>query len=232
MDNYFALLCAADYSTLVMTGIDINFTLCLSPLVVLPKGLLPIKIYLNADVEKLEIYKENKGKSGIYIWENKINGNRYIGSSVHLSRRFKSYYNSSHLLKYTNMTIYKALLKYGHSNFSLSIFEYCEPDKCIEREQYYIDFFKPEYNILQTAGSSLGYKHSEEAIEKIITAKTGLRRSPEALAKFVASVMGRKSPMEGKTFRVNEKCLKLKKEKIIQYIRKSGLLYQVVPLKE
>lgn len=130
------------------------------------------------------------------------------------------------------MTIYKAWLKYGHSNFSLSILEYCEPDKCIEREQYYIDFFKPEYNILQTAGSSLGYKHSEEAIEKIITAKTGLRRSPEALAKFVASVMGRKSPMEGKTFRVNEKCLKLKKEKIIQYIRKSGLLYQVVPLKE
>lgn len=31
MYNYFPLLCAADYSTLVMTGIDINFTLCLSP---------------------------------------------------------------------------------------------------------------------------------------------------------------------------------------------------------
>lgn len=67
MYNYFPLLCAADYSTLVMTGIDINFTLCLSPLVVLPKGLLPIKIYVNADVEKLDIYKQNKGKSGIYI---------------------------------------------------------------------------------------------------------------------------------------------------------------------
>lgn len=96
------------------------------------------------------------------------------------------------------MTIYKALLKYGHSNFSLSILEYCEPDKCIEREQYYIDLFKPEYNILQTAGSSLGYKHSEEAIEKIIAAKTGLRRSAEALAKFIAAVTGRKTPMQGK----------------------------------
>lgn len=182
-------------------------------MVVLPKGLLPIKIYVNADVEKLDIYKQNKGKSGIYIWENKINGNRYIGSSVHLTRRFKSYYNSSHWLKYTNMTIYKALLKYGHSNFSLSILEYCEPDKCIEREQYYIDLFKPEYNILQTAGSSLGYKHSEEAIEKIIAAKTGLRRSAEALAKFIAAVTGRKTPMQGKKHsEETKKQIKLKKE--------------------
>lgn len=140
-------------------------------MVVWPKGLFPIKIYANADelahplrgFAKLEIFKENKGKSGIYIWENQINGNRYIGSSVHLTIRFKSYFNSNHLLKYTNMTIYKALLKHGYSIFSLSL-EYCETDKCLEREQYYIDLFKPEYNILQTAGSSLGYKHSEEAI--------------------------------------------------------------------
>jgi len=61
----------------------------------------------------------------------------------------------------------KALLKYGYSNFSLEILEYCDPSKCIEREQYYIDLFEPEYNIFKIAGSSLGLKHTDEAIEKM-----------------------------------------------------------------
>lgn len=68
------------------------------------------------------------------------------------------------------MIICKALLKDGYSNFSFSILEYCEPNKCLDREQYYIDLFRasaPEYNVLQKAGSSLGYKHTEEAIAKI-----------------------------------------------------------------
>jgi group I intron endonuclease len=44
--------------------------------------------------------------------------------------------------------IARALIKYGYSNFQLDILEYCEPTNCIEREQYYIDLLKPEYNIL------------------------------------------------------------------------------------
>ena len=63
--------------------------------------------------------------------------------------------------------MYKALLKYGYSNFRLEILEYCPPDICLEREQYYMDLFKPEYNILKTAGSSLGFKHSEETLKKL-----------------------------------------------------------------
>ena len=64
-----------------------------------------------------------------------------------------------------------ALLKYGYSNFKLEILEYCEPSKCIEREQYYLDLLKPEYNILKTAGSTLGFKHTEETINKFRTRK-------------------------------------------------------------
>lgn len=45
------------------------------------------KLYENADVQKLEVLKENKGKSGVYLWINNINGNKYVGSSVNLSRR-------------------------------------------------------------------------------------------------------------------------------------------------
>jgi len=41
----------------------------------------------------------------------------------------------------------------AHSNFKLEILEYCEADRLIilEREQYYIDLLKPEYNILKIA---------------------------------------------------------------------------------
>ena len=58
-------------------------------------------------------------------------------------------------------------MKYGYGGFSLEILEYCDRDKVIEREQYYIDLLKPEYNILQTAGSSLGFKYSEDTKAKM-----------------------------------------------------------------
>ena len=69
------------------------------------------------------------------------------------------------------MLIYKALLKYGYSNFKLEILEYCEPSQILLREQHYLDLFKSEYNILKIAGSSLGYKHTTEALVKLSTAK-------------------------------------------------------------
>jgi len=59
------------------------------------------------------------------------------------------------------MHICYALLKYGYSNFSLGIIEYCEPEKCLEREDFYLSSLKHEYNILEKAGSPLGRKHSE-----------------------------------------------------------------------
>ena len=75
------------------------------------------------------------------------------------------------------MRINKALLKYGYSGFKLEILEYCDPSKCIEREQYYIDRLKPEYNISLTACASMtGRNHSEETKKKISVSGAGLGR--------------------------------------------------------
>lgn len=71
------------------------------------------------------------------------------------------------------MTISKALLKYGYSNFSLEILEYCNKEDVLLREQYYLDLLKPEYNILKIAGNSFGYKHSPEVLKKMSDAKRG-----------------------------------------------------------
>jgi group I intron endonuclease len=80
------------------------------------------------------------------------------------------YFSLAYLERHLNKgksQIYAALLKYGYSSFSLEILEYCERSLAVSREQYYIDSLTPEYNILKKAGSSLGYRHSEETLEKL-----------------------------------------------------------------
>lgn len=133
---------------------------------------LGIKLYINAYEDRVSILKENKEKSGIYLWKNKQNGNIYIGSSANLRLRISNYFSISYLektIKNNKSKISRAILKYGFSEFSLEILEYCEISELIIREQYYIDLFKPEYNILKKAGSSLGFKHSEETKAKFKT---------------------------------------------------------------
>lgn len=144
--------------------------------------LTPVCLYSDLKAEKALILTENKGKSGVYMWTNKVNGKIYVGSSVDLSKRLRNYFNISYLSDFKDiMIIYKALLAHGFDNFKLEILEYCNSSQLIEREQYYIDILKPEYNILKVAGSSLGVKRSIETIAKIRAG--ALSRTEEALAK-------------------------------------------------
>lgn len=120
------------------------------------------------------IIKNNKNKSGIYKWTNKLTLDTYIGSAVNLSRRFREYTSVNFLLKETlknKSIIYKAILKYGYDNFNIEVLEYCESNILIEREQYYIDKLKPTYNICKIAGSSLGRITNKNTIWKLRFAK-------------------------------------------------------------
>lgn len=123
----------------------------------------PIVIYNNSDLQKDQILKENKNKVVVYRWVNKVNNKTYVGSSVDFTTRLYKYYSLKHLMK-NKTPIHNALVKYGYSNFSLEILEYSNIKDVIEREQYYLNILKPEYNILQNAGSSLGFKHSEKTL--------------------------------------------------------------------
>jgi len=125
-----------------------------------------VVIYDYADKDKLNILADNRNKIGIYRWINKINGNTYIGSSVSISVRMYTYYSLRSLAK-SNRLIDRALLKDGFSNFALEILEYTDKNNVLEKEPYYMDLFKPQYNIVETAGSTLGYKHTQESLEKI-----------------------------------------------------------------
>jgi group I intron endonuclease len=129
------------------------------------------------------------------------------------------------------MVINKALKKYTHSKFSLEILEYCAKSDVIVREQYYFDLLNPEYNILQVAGSSLGFKHSLESLkkfkerkhseetraklskahkgkplsEKALAKLIGRKRSEETKAKMRASALCRLNHNRGKSITVFDK---------------------------
>lgn len=99
----------------------------------------------------------------MYRWVNKVNNKTYISSSINFTNRLYKYYSLKNLMG-NNTPIHNALIKYGYSNFSLEILEYCNIKDIVLREQYYFDKLKPEYNILEKAGSTLGFKHSAETI--------------------------------------------------------------------
>lgn len=125
----------------------------------------PIVVYDNSLIEKAQILKDNQGRAAIYRWVNKDNGKTYIGSTVNLSVRLYKYYSLKHKGE-RKTPIHNALLKYGLDKFKLEILEYCkEGQNPIHREQYYFSKLKPEYNILEEAGSSLGFKHREETLD-------------------------------------------------------------------
>lgn len=129
-------------------------------------------------MEKAKILEENKDKAGVYRWINKINDKTYIGSSIQLRIRFYRYYNVAYLERNLNMPICQALLKYGYSNFSLEILEYCDPADTLRREGYYIAELKPDYNILQsTSLPRLGVKHTDISLAKISKGLKGLAKT-------------------------------------------------------
>jgi group I intron endonuclease len=151
-----------------------------------------VKLYENVDKDKLLIIRENKEKAGVYRFFNLTNGKSYVGSSSNLVRRFREYLSIYYLelqLEKGRSNICAALLKHGYSSFQLEILEYCTPDRVIEREQYFLDLLKPEYNILTTAGSSLGHLHTDEAKAKISLAWTEERKKKhlESLNRLNAS---------------------------------------------
>nr|ATI20298.1 GIY-YIG endonuclease [Juglanconis sp.] len=130
---------------------------------------IPVVSYNDAFSNKKLAITDNKGKSGIYRWTHLESKKSYIGSSVNLGLRLRNYFNLSFISHPTRnmMVINKALLKYGYSKFKFEILEYCGPKELAIREQYYMDQLCPEYNVLKTAYSSLGYKHSENTLVKI-----------------------------------------------------------------
>lgn len=115
---------------------------------------IPAAIYEDAFAMKKEILKDNAGKVGIYMFTNKLTGDIYVGQSIDLRKRFLNYFNLSYLSRRNELVISRAIIKYGYSNFSITILEYCDKCDLDVREQHYFDTLNPQYNIQKVAGGS------------------------------------------------------------------------------
>lgn len=111
-------------------------------------------VYIDMESNKKNILEENKGKPGIYMITNKKTKDFYIGQSKNLYNRFLNYFNPAYLKRFPNSIIGRAVIKYGYSNFSLTILEYCDKANLTAREQYHpfgVDTLNPVSSILHTA---------------------------------------------------------------------------------
>ena len=136
--------------------------------------------------------------SGIYQIKNQINGKRYIGSAVNLKRRWQHHLAALRRGGHNNLHLQRAFDKDSVEAFIFEILEEAKPEMLIEREQCYLDTLKPEYNFSPTAGSPLGYRHTQAAKLKMGKANAGERHhlygkhlSKETRAKLSSACKGK-----------------------------------------
>jgi len=143
------------------------------------------------------------------MWYNNVNGKCYIRSSINLYKRISNYYQNAYL-KRSYLIVY-TIKKYGLNSFTLIILEIIEKMKedsnsrllRLNREDYYLLTYLPEYNILEKGTSSLNYKHTIEAKAKIRLAalkidKNTIIYSKKFLYNKNKNKSGNNNPMYGK----------------------------------
>lgn len=123
----------------------------------------------------------------IYEIRNNKNGKIYVGSAQNLRKRWRSHRSDLNRGKHNNRYLQRAWDKNGEENFTFTVLEEVEKDEhLIPTEQKWLDLTRSYdqeigYNILPTAGSPLGYKHSAEAKRKIAVANGGEKASAAKL---------------------------------------------------
>lgn len=125
-------------------------------------------------------------KSGIYVILNLSNGKRYIGQAASIGDRWLTHRSHLEVGRHHSKYLQASWKKYGAEIFKFYVLEYVPLDKSLlaEREQFWMDHFKPEYNTAPSAGSSLGVKHtprSAEFRERMRSFKTGAKHRPETI---------------------------------------------------
>lgn len=103
---------------------------------------------------------------GIYLIQNVITGERYVGSSRDVYHRRNQHFSELQKGVHRNNRIQSSYNQYGKENFIFNVLEDVEnKDDLVLREQYWLDTINPEYNLLKTANNNT-LTRSEFLLEK------------------------------------------------------------------
>lgn len=115
----------------------------------------------------------------IYLIENKVNGNKYVGQTVMaLNKRWLAHIQESKT--FSERPLYRAMNKYGLDNFNIRIIEETTEDKLSEREIYWIEYFNTyNHGYNATTGGESNKNISEDVRDKISKSMSNVSRSNE-----------------------------------------------------
>ena len=133
-------------------------------------------------------------KSGIYAFLNIETGYRYIGQSRNLENRRKEHIRSLVRGDHHSRYLQRSASMHGVDALVYSVLEYCSAEMLTEREQYWLDFYRPTgiYNSAPVADSNAGVVWSDEARALRSESQRGRVHTPEAKEKIGAAHKGRK----------------------------------------
>lgn len=105
-------------------------------------------------------------QSGIYKITHTESNRFYVGSAKSIKSRWSTHRQDLIKNKHHSKYLQSIYNKYGKDSIIYEVIEYCEISELLIREQHYLDTLKPVLNTVKTAGSPIGYKHSEETKRK------------------------------------------------------------------
>lgn len=115
----------------------------------------------------------------IYKITNLKNNKIYIGFTINeIQVRLRNHIRASRQNKKRHTYLHSAIRKYGEDFFIIEEIEQGDNKKLLkEREKYWIEYFKPDYNLTKGGDGCLGYKHSKESKLKITGCPKGAKQT-------------------------------------------------------
>lgn len=141
--------------------------------------------------------------SGIYRILNIVNNKQYIGSAVHIRKRWKTHIHDLLLNKHHNIFLQKEWNQYGKEVFQFKMICLCKKEELLLKEQEMMDLHQSYnrvygYNICPTAGNCLGKKLSDQAKRNISEGHKGIRFTEEHKQKLRESNVGQTRSLEAR----------------------------------
>jgi group I intron endonuclease len=130
----------------------------------------------------------------VYAIKNKTNGKMYVGSALDYKSRVKLHKSQLKRRVHHSVLLQRAVEKYGIDNFDFFVLEVVSKDSLIQREQHYMNVYQSfdsslGYNVAPIAGSTLGFKHSEDSVRKNRERQIGVKQPKELVERRRAGLI-------------------------------------------